>query len=39
MADKNSDPVALWQQMIGEMEKGFNAFATKAMESPEFSQQ
>jgi hypothetical protein len=37
MADKNSDPVALWQQMIGEMEKGFNAFATKAMESPEFS--
>ena len=24
--------------MIGEMEKGFNSFATKAMESPEFSQ-
>ena len=38
MADKGSDPVALWQQMIGEMEKGFNAFANQAMTSPEFSQ-
>ena len=37
MADKSSDPVALWQQMIGEMEKGFNAFANKTMSSPEFS--
>jgi SMC interacting uncharacterized protein involved in chromosome segregation len=37
MADKSNDPVAMWQNMIGEMEKGFNAFATKAMESPEFS--
>ena len=37
MADKSNDPVALWQQMIGEMEKGFNAFATRAMESPQFS--
>ena len=37
MADKSSDPVALWQQMIGEMEKGFNAFANQAMSSPEFS--
>jgi SMC interacting uncharacterized protein involved in chromosome segregation len=37
MADKSSDPVALWQQMIGEMEKGFNAFATQTMTSPEFS--
>jgi hypothetical protein len=37
MADKSNDPVALWQNMIGEMEKGFNAFANKAMESPEFS--
>jgi hypothetical protein len=37
MADKSNDPVALWQNMIGEMEKGFNAFATRAMESPEFS--
>src|SRR5215471_4849328 len=37
MADKGSDPVALWQKMIGEMEKGFNAFANQAMSSPEFS--
>jgi hypothetical protein len=37
MADKSSDPVALWQNMIGEMEKGFNAFANQAMASPEFS--
>src|SRR4030088_1838447 len=37
MADKSNDPVAMWQTMIGEMEKGFNAFANKAMESPEFS--
>src|SRR5882672_186175 len=37
MADKSNDPVAMWQTMIGEMEKGFNSFANKAMESPEFS--
>jgi hypothetical protein len=37
MANKSNDPVALWQTMIGEMEKGFNAFANQAMESPEFS--
>jgi SMC interacting uncharacterized protein involved in chromosome segregation len=37
MADKSNDPVALWQNMIGEMEKGFNAFANQAMESPQFS--
>jgi hypothetical protein len=37
MADKSSDPVALWQKMIGEMEKGFNAFANQTMTSPEFS--
>jgi SMC interacting uncharacterized protein involved in chromosome segregation len=37
MADKSSDPVAIWQNMLGEMEKGFNAFANKAMESPQFS--
>jgi hypothetical protein len=37
MANKSNDPVALWQTMIGEMEKGFNAFANHAMESPEFS--
>jgi hypothetical protein len=37
MADKGSDPVALWQKMIGEMEKGFNSFANQTMSSPEFS--
>ena len=37
MADKDSDPVAMWQKMIGEMEKGFNAFANQTMSSPEFS--
>ena len=38
MADKSNDPVAMWQNMIGEMEKGFNSFANQAMASPEFSQ-
>jgi hypothetical protein len=37
MADKSNDPVAMWQNMVGEMEKGFNAFANQAMTSPEFS--
>ena len=37
MADKGNDPAAIWQTMIGEMEKGFNAFANQAMASPEFS--
>src|ERR1700761_4419495 len=36
-ADKGSDPIALWQKMVGEVEKGFNAFANQAMSSPEFS--
>ena len=37
MADKSNDPAAIWQNMMGEMEKGFNAFANQAMASPEFS--
>ena len=37
MADNSNDPVAMWQNMIGEMEKGFNSFANQAMASPEFS--
>jgi hypothetical protein len=37
MADKSNDPAAIWQNMVGEMEKGFNAFASQAMASPEFS--
>ena len=31
MADKGSDPIALWQKMISEMEKGFSAFANQAL--------
>ena len=38
MTDKINDPVAVWQKMVGEMEKGFNSFANQAMSSPEFSQ-
>src|SRR5258707_11858114 len=37
MADKSNDPVVMWQNMIGEMEKGLNSFANQAMASPEFS--
>jgi len=37
MADKSSDPVVLWQAMIGEMEKRFNSIANQAMTTPEFS--
>ena len=37
MADKGNDPAVIWQTMIGEMEKGFNSFANRAMASPEFS--
>ena len=37
MADKGNDPFAIWRTMLGEMEKGFNAFANQAMTSPEFS--
>jgi hypothetical protein len=37
MADSTSDPLALWRNMIGEVEKGFNAFANQAMATPQFS--
>jgi hypothetical protein len=37
MVEKSKDPVELWQNMLGEMEKGFNAFANQAMASPQFS--
>lgn len=37
MADRGNDPAELWRTMLGEMEKGFNAFANQAMTSPEFS--
>lgn len=36
MSDKNSDPIAIWQTMLGEMGKGLNTFANQAMSSPEF---
>ncbi|WP_027516748.1 hypothetical protein [Bradyrhizobium sp. WSM1417] len=38
MTGKSNDPIAMWQKMVGEMEKGFNSFADQAMSSPEFSQ-
>ena len=31
MTDKINDPVALWQKMVGDMEKGFNSFANQTM--------
>ena len=37
MSDKSNDPVALWQKMLGEMEKGFNSIANQALASPQFS--
>jgi BMFP domain-containing protein YqiC len=37
MSDKSNDPIAMWQNMLGEMGKGFNAFANQAMASPELS--
>jgi hypothetical protein len=33
MIEKGSDPIALWQKMIGEMERGFSAFANQALSS------
>ena len=36
MSEKSNDPIAIWQTMIGEMEKGFNAFADRATASSEF---
>jgi hypothetical protein len=37
MSDKTNDPAAIWRDMIGQMEQGFNAVANQAMASPEFS--
>jgi hypothetical protein len=31
MVTKTGDPIALWQQMVGEMQKGFGAFAKQAL--------
>ena len=38
MSEKIGDPVALWQKMLGEMEKGFNSLANQALASPQFSE-
>lgn len=37
MVTKGNDPAELWHKMLGDMEKGFNAFANQAMATPEFS--
>lgn len=37
MSENVNDPVALWQKMLGEMEKGFNSLASEALASPQFS--
>jgi SMC interacting uncharacterized protein involved in chromosome segregation len=37
MADQNKDAAEIWKTMIGQMEKGFSAFASQAMAAPEFS--
>ena len=37
MADKSSDPAAMWQNFLGDVEKGFNSFANQTMGSGEFS--
>jgi hypothetical protein len=34
MVDKSGDPIALWQQMVSEMQKGFNAFAKQTLAPP-----
>jgi hypothetical protein len=37
MAMADTDPLALWQKMISDMEKHLNALANQAMTLPEFS--
>ena len=37
MADKSNDPAAMWQNFLGDVEKGFNSFANQTMGSGEFS--
>src|SRR4051794_4123715 len=37
MTDQTNDPAAIWRNMIGQMEQGFNSLAGEAMASPEFS--
>lgn len=37
MADKDNDPAAAWQAMLGEMSKGFTTLANQAMATPEIA--
>ncbi|WP_420135875.1 poly(R)-hydroxyalkanoic acid synthase subunit PhaE [Rhodopseudomonas sp.] len=37
MGDKDNDPAAAWQAMLGEMSKGFTTLANQAMASPEIA--
>ncbi len=37
MADKDNDPAATWQAMLGEMSKGFTTLASQAMAQPEIA--
>jgi hypothetical protein len=34
MVDKSDDAIALWQQMVGEMQKGFRAFGNQLSAAP-----
>lgn len=36
MAERTCDPVALWQEMFREMQKGFSSLANQTMPSPPF---
>ena len=37
MSDKSNDPAVVWQNFLGDVEKGFNSFANQTMGSGEFS--
>ena len=37
MSDKSSDPAVMWQNFLGDVEKGFNSLANQTMGSGEFS--
>ena len=37
MSEKSNDPAVMWQNFLGEVEKGFNSFANQTMGSGEFS--
>lgn len=37
MSDKPVDPMAMFNQMLGQFEQGFNAMATKAMGTEDFA--